>query len=271
MSSYTDLRFEVDGGVATITLDRPEVLNAFSGAMGLSLGRAYRECDARDDVRAVVLTGAGRAFCSGADLSRREETFADPSENRSFSAAGVDPPAWEVRKPVIAAVNGPAIGLGLTLALQADLRVMAREGKYGIVQVRRGVMPDAYSHWTLPRLVGTERAAELMLTGRRIDGDEAERIGLALRVVPAAEVLSTAMQIAREIAENTAPVSVAVSKKLLWESTRLSWMDVGRKETALHVHLMARPDAMEGPMAYLEKRVPRWQMTVSRDWPDWPA
>ena len=272
MADYQDLRFEVEDGIALITLDRPDHLNAFSGAMGISLGRAYRECDRRDDVRVVVLTGAGRAFCSGADIAASgAETFGDQSENRSFSAAAVDPPAWEVRKPVIAAVNGSAVGLGFTLALQADLRVLAREGKYGIVQVRRGVMPDAYSHWTLPRLVGTERAAELMLTGRRILGDEAERLGLACRVVPAAEVLPVALELAREIAENTAPVSVAVSKKLLWESTRLSWMDVGRKETELHVHLMGKPDAIEGPMAYLERRSPRWQLKVSRDWPDWPS
>ena len=143
MSDYTDLRCEVRDGIALLTLDRPEKLNAFSAAMGLSLGRAYRECDADDTVRVVVLTGAGRAFCSGADLSSGAGTFAGQEQGSGFSAAAVDPPAWLVRKPVIAAVNGPAVGLGLTLALQADLRVMAREGKYGIVQVRRGVMPDA--------------------------------------------------------------------------------------------------------------------------------
>jgi enoyl-CoA hydratase/carnithine racemase len=218
----------------------------------------------------VVLTGAGRAFCAGADLAPGAETFSGPQTRASFSAAGVDPPAWEVRKPVIAAVNGSAVGLGLTLALQADLRVLAREGRYGVLQVRRGVMPDAYSHWTLPRLFGTERAAELMLTGRHISGDEAERMGLACRVVPAAQVLPTALALAREIADHTAPLSVAVSKKLLWESSRLGWRDVGRKETALHIHLMSRADAREGPLAYLERRPPRWQLRVSRDWPEWP-
>jgi enoyl-CoA hydratase/carnithine racemase len=268
---YEDLRFELSDGVAVLTLDRPERLNAFSAAMGRSLGRAYRECDARDDVRAVVLTGAGRAFCAGADLAPGAATFSGPQTSESFSAAGVDPPAWEVRKPVIAALNGSAVGLGLTLALQADLRVLAREGRYGILQVRRGVMPDAYSHWTLPRLVGSERAAELMLTGRHFSGEEAGRLGLACRVVPAAQVLPTALALAREIADHAAPLSVAVSKKLLWESTRLSWSEVGRKETALHVHLMARADAREGPLAWLEKRPPRWQLRVSRDWPEpWP-
>ena len=270
MSDYADLRCEVQGGVALLTLDRPDKLNAFSGEMGRSLGRAYRACDADDAVRAVVVTGAGRAFCSGADLSTGSGTFAGREREGSFSAAAVDPPAWLVRKPVIAAVNGSAVGLGLTLALQADLRVMAREGKYGIVQVRRGVMPDAYSHWTLPRLVGTERAAEILLTGRMFGGDEAERWGLACRVVPAEQVLPTALELAREIAENVAPLSVAVSKKLLWESTRLAWQDVGRLETALHVHLMSRADAVEGPVAFLERRKPDWKLRVGKDWPEWP-
>jgi enoyl-CoA hydratase/carnithine racemase len=267
MPEYIDLRYEVRDGIAQITLDRPEKLNAFSGEMGRSLGRAYRACDADDEVRAVVLTGAGRAFCSGADLTAGEGTFAGREREKSFSAAAVDPPAWLVRKPVIAAVNGSAVGLGLTLALQADLRVMAREGRYGIVQVRRGVMPDAYSHWTLPRLVGTERAAEILLTGRMFGGDEAERYGLACRVVPGEQVLATALELASDIAQNTAPVSVAVSKRLLWESTGLSWMEVGRRETALHMHLMSRADAVEGPVAYLERRRPQWKLRVSRDCP----
>jgi enoyl-CoA hydratase/carnithine racemase len=151
--SYEDIRFEIDAGIAVITLHRPEHMNTFSGRMSEELGRAYRECDANDGVRAVILTGAGNAFCAGADMSVGESTFAKQDE-ATFSAAGVDPPAWEVRKPVIAAVNGHAIGIGLTLALQCDLRILAEAGKYGVVQVRRGVMPDAYSHWTLPRLVG---------------------------------------------------------------------------------------------------------------------
>jgi enoyl-CoA hydratase/carnithine racemase len=272
MSDYKDLLFEVEGGVAVLTLNRPDHQNAFSGDMGRSLGRAYRECDRRDDIRAVVLTGAGRIFSSGADIvASGADTFESQEGVEGFSAAAIDPPAWEVRKPVIAAVNGSAVGLGFTLTLHCDLRVLAREGKYGALHVARGVMPDSYSHWTLPRLVGTERAAELMLTGRKITGDEAERMGLACRVVPAAEVLPTALEMARQIAENTAPVSVAVSKKLLWESSDLSWMDVGRKETALHVHLMGKPDAIEGPMAFLERRKPKWKMTVSKDWPNWPS
>jgi enoyl-CoA hydratase/carnithine racemase len=266
---YQDIRFELDQGVATITLNRPDALNAFSGQMGVELGEAYVRCDEDDDVRAVVLTGAGRAFCAGADMSAGEDTFSR-QESDDFSAAAVHPPAFAIRKPVIAAVNGHAIGLGLTLAMQCDIRVIAREGKYGIVQVRRGVMPDAYANWTLQRIVGLERAAEILLTGRRMSGDEAFAMGIASRCLPADDVLPAARKIAREIAVHSAPVSVAVTKKLLWQSPMLSPEQTERLETALHHHLMGRPDAIEGVMAYLERRDPSWKLRVSTDWPAWP-
>jgi enoyl-CoA hydratase/carnithine racemase len=264
-----DIRFEVRDGVAQITLHRPEQLNAFSGAMGRELGEAYRICDADDAIRAVVLTGAGRAFCAGADLAAGAETFGKQDE-ATFSAAGVDPPAWEVRKPVIAALNGHAVGIGLTLALQCDIRLLAREAKYGVLQVRRGVMPDAYSHWTLPRLVGLARAAEILLSGRHFTGEEAYELGLGSRLLPAEEVLPAALELARDIAENAAPLSVAVTKKLLWESPGLSAQEIGRRETQLHHHLMGREDAIEGALAYIERRKPDWKLRVSRDWPEWP-
>lgn len=263
------VRFECRDGIALITLNRPEQLNAFSGRMGRELGAAYRRCDADDAVRAVVLTGAGRAFCAGADLAAGGDSFARRDE-AGFSAAGFDPPAFALRKPVIAALNGHAIGIGLTLALQCDLRFLAREGLYGVVQVRRGVMPDAYCHWTLPRLVGMARAAEILLSGRRLDGEEAFALGLGSRLLPAAEVLPAALELARELAEQTAPVSVAVTKRLLWESFALSAAEVGAKETALHRQLMGREDAVEGALAWIEKRAPRWAMRVSRDFPEWP-
>ena len=267
--SYEDLSFRVEDGVAVITLDRPEQMNAFTGAMGRSLERAYRACDQDDAVRAVILTGAGRAFCAGADLSAGAETFA-AQDAADFSAAAVGIPAWEVRKPVIAAMNGHAIGLGLTLALQCDVRFLAREGKYGVLQVRRGMMPDAYAHWTLPRIVGQSRAAEILLSGRRYSGEEALALGLASQCLPADGVLPAALELARDIAENTAPLSVAVTKRLLWESPMLSPEQVGRRETELHHHLMGKADAIEGPVAWLERRKPKWTLRVSRDWPEWP-
>ena len=270
MRDYEDIRFELNEGVAVITLHRPEQMNTFSGKMGEELGDAYRRCDQDDDIRVAILTGAGVAFCAGADMTAGAETFAS-QEISNFSASPVSPKAWEVRKPIIAALNGHAVGLGLTLALQCDMRICANEGKYGVLQVRRGVMPDAHCHWTLPRLVGTERAASLLLTGRKIQGPEAESMGLVLKSVPAADVLETAMEIARDIATNTAPLSVAITKKLLWESTGLSAAEVERAETDLHHHLMGASDAIEGPVAYLERRKPEWKLTVSKDWPNWPG
>ena len=255
--------------MAVITLDRPHRRNAFTGRMGRDLGDAYRTCDADDDVRAVVVTGTPPAFCAGADMTAGDETFATPTDE-GFSAAGVTPPAWEVRKPVIAAVNGHAVGIGLTLALQCDLRFFAEDAKYGVVQVRRGVVPDAYSHWTLPRIAGLAAAADVLLTGRLFDGREARELGLASRCLPADEVLPAAMAVARDIAVNVAPLSAALSKRLLWQALGLGPEEVGRLETELHHHVMGRADAREGVLAFLERRDPSWQLRVGADWPEWP-
>lgn len=268
---YRDIRFELTDGVAVIALNRPEAMNTFTGQMGLELSDAYRRCDADDDVRVVVLTGTGPAFCAGADMSEGAETFANrQASSPEFSASPVSPAAFEIRKPVIAALNGHAIGIGLTLALQCDLRFFAAEARYGVLQVRRGVMPDAQSHWTLPRLVGIARAAEILLTGRKFDGHEAMALGIANRVLPAADVLAAALAMAQEMAVETAPLSVAVSKRLLWQSSALSAEEVEHYETELHHHLMGRNDAAEGVMAFLERRSPRWSGSVREDWPEWP-
>lgn len=273
MSTQEPVLFEIDAdGVALITLNRPDKLNACSGSMLSQLSDLYRRCDEDDAVRAVVVTGSGRAFCTGADMSDAARTF-DVSNSggfENFSAAGVEFPAFRVRKLVVAAVNGHAIGLGMTIAMQCDVRIFAREGKYGIVQVRRGVMGDAYSHWTVVRLVGLARAAEIMLTGRTFAGDELDRLGVASQVVAAAEVLPTALALARDTAIHAAPVSVAVSKRLLWESSELTADQVLHRETELHKHIMPLPDAIEGPMAHVERRTPQWKLRISRDWPDWP-
>ena len=261
-----DILFAVDGGIATITLNRPAQRNAFSGQMGAELGAAYLECDRNDDVRAVVLTGSGRDFCVGADFSDGAKVF-DKQEEAGFSAAGVEPPAFAVRKPVIAAVNGHAVGIGLTLAMQCDIRLFAAEAKCGFLHVRRGVLPDAYSHWTVPRAIGHARTAELFLTGRTFSGIEAAEMGLASRALPAAEVLSGAQAIARDIAQNVAPLSAALCKRLLWEGRALSCEEIGQRETALHHVVMGQPDALEGVMAFLEKRAPQWRLRVARDWP----
>jgi enoyl-CoA hydratase/carnithine racemase len=267
--SYQDLRFDLADGVATITLDRPEARNAFTIAMGESLGRAFRRCDEDDDVRAVVLTGAGEAFCAGADLSAGAGAFT-PEDEGAFEATPVRPAAFEIRKPVIAALNGHAVGIGLTLALHCDVRIVARDAKYGVLQVRRGMMPDACAHWTLPRIVGLERAAYLMLTGRKVTGDEAVVLGLALRAVPADRVLEEARSIARDVCEHAAPLSVAVTKRLLWQAPDLDLAAIERAETELHLHLLATGDAAEGGAAWVERRAPRFRARVGTDWPRWP-
>src|SRR5689334_12906144 len=256
LPGYRTLLFNLDRGVATITLNRPQQRNAVGDGMRDELCDAYRACDADDVVRAIVLTGTPPAFCAGADLAAGERTFTEPGP--SFSAAGVEVAAWTLSKPVIAAVNGHAIGLGLTLALQCDIRFFAADARYGVVQARRGVVGDAYSHWVLPRLIGLANAAEILLTGATFDGHRAVQLGLGSRVLDAADVLPTAQALALDIAENTAPMSVAASKRLLWDSFDLDREGVGARETEIHLALMDHDDAREGVRAHVDRRPPRW-------------
>jgi enoyl-CoA hydratase/carnithine racemase len=256
LPGYRTLSTDVDDGVATITLNRPRQRNAVGDGMREELADAYRRLDRDDGVRVIVLTGTPPAFCAGADLAAGEDTFADPGS--AFSAAGVDVPAWTLRKPVIAAVNGHAIGLGLTLALQCDIRFFAADARYGVVQVRRGVVGDAYSHWILPRIVGIANAAEILLSGAVFDGHRAVELGLGSRVLAADAVLPAAQDLARDIAANTAPMSVAASKRLLWDSFDLDRSAVGARETAIHLALMGHDDAREGVRAFMQHRAPSW-------------
>ncbi|MGW0163278.1 enoyl-CoA hydratase/isomerase family protein [Mycobacterium sp. NPDC003323] len=256
LPQYRTLLTTVEDGVATITLDRPERRNAVGDGMRDELAHALTACNAADDIRVVVLTGTPPAFCAGADLGAGEHTFTGPTEG--FRAAGLAVPAWTLSKPVIAAVNGHAIGLGLTLALQCDIRFFAADARYGVVQVRRGVVGDAYAHWVLPRLVGIANAAEILLTGTTFDGHRAVTLGLGSRVLPAEDVLPAALEVAAEIATYTAPMSVAASKRLLWDSFDMTREQVGDRETQIHLALMAHDDAAEGMRARIEGRAPRW-------------
>ena len=272
LPALTDLSLDVREGVAVVVLDRPQRKNAFTGAMGESLGRAYAHCDRDDEVRVVVVTGAGDAFCAGADLTPAGDTFAAPKDGSGGDSAGftsspVRPPAWEVRKPVLAAMNGHAIGIGMSLAMQCDLRFMATGAKYGFVHNRRGVLPDAHSHWTVPRAVGFTRAADLLLSGRHFTAEEAVAMGLASRALAPADVLPAALDYARDLAVHTAPLSVALSKHLLWHQPTLDAEACDRLETAYHRVVMGRADAREGVLAYLERREPQWQLSPTRDWP----
>ena len=204
MASTEELQFEHRGGIALITLNRPDAHNALTGAMIQALGEAYRSCDRDDAVKVVVVTGSGDSFCAGADMSGGADTFDAGGAGEDFSSCPLPFQAWELRKPVIAACNGHAIGIGLGIALQADLRVFAEEGKYGFLQNRRGVVADSAAEYLLPRLVGLERAFELLVRAPRLSGEEAGDWGLASRVVPQERVLEVAMDLARDMAENCA-------------------------------------------------------------------
>lgn len=260
MSPATEVCVEVDDcGVAVLTLEGPERLNAFSAATARGLSDAYRRCDGDDAIRAVVLTGAGRAFCAGADMSAQAGSF--DSLGDGFSASPVQPPAWRVRKLVIAAINGPAIGIGLTLALQCDVRLVADDAKLAIPQVRRGMVGDCAVHYTLRHAVGLAAAADILLTGRTFTGGEAADLGVASRALPADQVLPAALDLARDVAVNANPASVAYSKRLLWAD--LDADAVADAETAIHRKLMGGPDAVEGPAAWRERRPPQWRSRAS--------
>src|ERR1700682_2635712 len=261
----SDLTVEVSGGIAVLTLNRPDRLNAYTAEMGRLLGEAYRACDADDAVRAIVLTGAGSAFCVGADFSAADEPFASTRGVEDFTASPIRPAAFELRTPVVTAVNGHAIGIGLTMALQADIRIFAEDAKCGVVQVRRGVIGDCMSHWTLSHLAGVAVAADILLTGRTFRGAQAPALGIATRAVPAATVLREATDIAYDIADNVAPMSAALSKRLLWDTVTKGYTprQVAALETALHHRVMGTADAREGVAAFTARRPPRWTESVS--------
>jgi enoyl-CoA hydratase/carnithine racemase len=267
---YEHIRFEVADAVATVTLNRPERLNAYTTRMGEELRDAFGVCDRRDDVRAVIVTGAGRAFCAGADLEGGGRIFEErEAPEDGSSPRGGPPPAWRVRKPIIGAINGAAVGVGATLPMQWDIRIAGESARIGFVFVRRGLVPEAASTWTLPRIVGMSRAAELLYTGRIVNAREALEFGLVSRVVPDAELLPTAHAMARDIAVSTGPVAVALTKRLLWHM-----QGVGDPAEANAVDLPAfvwstqSPDAREGIHAFLEKREPRLRMRPSVDLPE---
>ncbi|MBT4522646.1 MAG: crotonase [Halieaceae bacterium] len=266
-----ELQFELTNGVAVITLNRPQAYNSLSSALIDGLGEAYQRCDTDDNIRVAVITGAGDVFCTGADMSGGGSTFDGNAQAVEVNSCPLAMQAWQVRKPVIAACNGHAIGAGLGLAMQADMRVFADQGKYGFLQVRRGVVADFAMEFVLPRLVGFEQAFELLVRGGRMTGKEAVARGLAGRSVPQDQVLDKALEIANDIALHCAPLPVGLHKSLLWQSHDKTLDEIAGLESKALNHTMTQPDAVEGGLAWAERRKPQWSGRISRDWPEWMA
>ena len=257
----------------TITLNRPERLNAWTAQMGAELRAAFDQADADDDVRAVIVTGAGRGFCAGADLAGGGETF-DYRERDSGGPARDNGGELTLRifqctKPVIAAINGPAVGIGATMTLPMDIRLAADDARMGFVFARRGIIPEACSSWFLPRVVGISRAMEWVATGRVFSAQEGLEGGLLRSLHPQAELLDAARALAREIAENTAPVSVALARQLMWRMLGAEHpMIAHRADSRGMISRGQSADAVEGITAFLEKRPAQFPDRVSDGLPD---
>lgn len=271
-TAYETILVERQGRVGLITLNRPEHRNAYTPRMGAELREAFTELEADDEARVIVVTGAGRHFCAGADLSRGGSTF-DRRQDDAERASDRDrlregPRPWEMRTPIIAAINGSAVGVGITLPMQWDIRIVARDAKLGFVFNRRGVIPEANSLWIVPRLAGVSSAMELLLTGRIFSGEEAVAMGLASRAVAADQVLPTAVAMARDIAENVAPLSAAITKGLIYRFLTEPDRDAAQALEGRAFWWMGRQaDAREGVTAFLEKRPPDWKLSKHTDLP----
>jgi len=268
--SYQEIIFEKSDQIGTITLNRPERLNAHTPIMAAEMRDALLAVENDPDLRATILTGAGRGFCAGADLSRGGTTFDGSGrrtdENRPSSLLKF---YFSLKKPVIVAVNGAAVGVGVTMILPLDIRIAAESARMGIVFNRRGVIPEIACPWLLPRIVGISKAAEIMYTGRIYSAREALELGLVSRVVPDDELIPTARALAKEIAVNCAPVSVALTKQMLYQF--LTETDIEKAEGINSKYFAwtgKQPDAREGVESFLEKRKPEWSMKTPEDMPD---
>lgn len=270
---YATIEYGVEDRVATITLDRPDALNTYNMQMMHDLIDAFDRVDGDDQVRAVVVTGRGRAFCAGADLVSGERTFdasdygtAQRPEDHRDEGGRLTLRIAECLKPVIAAVNGPAVGVGATMLLPMDVRLASRTARFGFVFTRRGIVPEACSSWFLPRVVSMPQALEWMITGRVFDADEALRGGLVRSVHAPGELLDVARSLAREIADHTSPVSVALARRMLLENSSMrSPFDAHLVESRLMFERGRSEDVREGVRSFLEKRLPAFPQRVSTD------
>ena len=278
---FETLLYDVADGIATITLNRPDKLNAFTVQMRDELIAAFDRSDADDAVRAVIVTGAGRAFCAGADLSAGGKTFDyDQAANAARDSAKVGEVyrdggglvtlrIYRSLKPVIGAINGAAVGIGMTMQLPMDIRLASTDARFGFVFARRGITPEAASSWFLPRLVGLQTALEWCFTGRLFGAAEAQAQGLVRSVHAPDDLLPAARALAREIADHAAPVSVALTRQMLWQMAGAAHPMQAHRIDSRAIQSRGRSaDAREGIGSFLEKRPPVWPDRVSRDMPD---
>jgi enoyl-CoA hydratase/carnithine racemase len=283
---YETITYEVAEQILTITLNRPEKLNAFNATMQRELIEAFDAADRDDDIRAVIVTGAGRAFCAGADLSSGADTFdrdakrgairrlpdgrVDYSDPNARDGGGqVTLRIFDCLKPVIAAVNGPAVGIGVTMQLAMDIRIASENARFGFVFSQRGIVPEAASAWFLPRIVGISQALEWCYTGRVFPAQEALAGRLVSKVVPPEELLPTARNLARDIATKTAPVSVALIRQMMWRMLGADHPMEAHKVDSRGIYTRGRSeDVKEGVMSFLEKRPAVFRSKVSSDMPD---
>lgn len=278
MADYTQIKLDIADGIATITLHRPEKMNAYTGTMMHEMIDAFDRTDADDSVRAVIVTGAGdRAFCAGADLTPDDgkhvfssgDAVDDLSDPRVRDGGGMlTLRIFQSKKPVIGAINGAAVGVGVTMQLPMDIRLASKKARFGLVFARRGIVPEAASSWFLPRIVGTPQALEWCMTGRVFDADEALRGGLVRSLHEPEDLMPAAIALAREIADNTSAVSVAMTRAMLWHNPSLSHpMEAHRIDSRAIYTLSRGADAAEGIASFLEKRAPRYPGRVSSDMP----
>lgn len=280
MPDFETIKLDIADGVATLTLHRPDRMNAFTETMVRDMVAAFDITDANDDVRAVIVTGAGKAFCAGADLASAGDTFNYEKRLKADGEAAIDEMRtrdgggivglriYESTKPVIAAINGAAVGVGATMTLPMDIRLAVEGAKMGFVFARRGIVPETLSSYFLPRLVGLSAALEWTMTGRVFSSEEAHARGLVRSLHKPEDLLPAAHALAREIADNTAPVSVALSRRMMLDMLDATHpMEAHRLESRLMVARGQAGDAKEGVTAFLEKRAPAYPDKVSKDMP----